>query len=377
MYYFVTMETDTTSPSAAEEQKKGLPPTPKKKPPEPLEKESVKNTLIKSFLSPAVITVLITGIAGPLAVNSVNRHIETLKLQKEVMDRVMDITKDTNFKNYDEVHKIKIISEMINENVGSFGLNFTKTAQTFEEIYKTTVNIKGYEKEIEKQGSKINNLENDSEKKQKIINEIAGEKSTLEEEKARLMTEKENLARDQIDKRKEFTQKILEKEQEIALKLNELQKKQQEKNQIDLQLAEYKRQNHDLKNKVDAAKKENIDLSNKIGEYQNVISRYGSDQELLKKKVNEMAALLSAYQTRINELNSQYNEVHANYETLHGDYKQCMKEKNDLEKELQTLKVKSKNQEKTVSELQGRITAQTGQDEPAGDNKEKDENAEN
>lgn len=88
--------------------------------------------LSAKFLQPSIITIFITAILGPLAINWVNESFENKKLQKEVIQTVLNYTSAADFSKPESIEKIGIISRMVDENKEVFGLSFENTNRAID-----------------------------------------------------------------------------------------------------------------------------------------------------------------------------------------------------------------------------------------------------
>lgn len=84
------------------------------------------------FLQPSIITIFITALLGPLAINWVNESFENKKLQKEVIQTVLNYTSVADFSKPESIEKIGIISRMVDENKEVFGLTFENTNRAID-----------------------------------------------------------------------------------------------------------------------------------------------------------------------------------------------------------------------------------------------------
>lgn len=89
----------------------------------------------KSLFTPSVITVLITAILAPFVVDKINSDMENKKLQKQVIEKMLDYTAQTDFSQPEALEKITIISKMVDENKSIFGLSFSETDNVIQNLY--------------------------------------------------------------------------------------------------------------------------------------------------------------------------------------------------------------------------------------------------
>lgn len=89
----------------------------------------------KIFLNQAVLTVILTAIAGPIVVNSINSNIKNKELQKQVIEKMLEYTSNTDFSKPESLEKISIIAKMVDENKDIFGLSFAQTDSVIQNLY--------------------------------------------------------------------------------------------------------------------------------------------------------------------------------------------------------------------------------------------------
>ncbi|MEA2042308.1 MAG: hypothetical protein U9N85_07125 [Bacteroidota bacterium] len=90
--------------------------------------------LSEKIFSPAVLTVFLTAILGPIAIKWVNDGFENKKLQKEVIQTIIAYTNEADFSKPESIEKIAIISQMVNENREIFGLTFDHTNEQIRRL---------------------------------------------------------------------------------------------------------------------------------------------------------------------------------------------------------------------------------------------------
>ncbi len=166
---------------------------------------------LSKFLTPSVLTVIITAIAGPFVVNLINEDLKNKELQKEVIEKMLDYTSQTDFSKPESLEKITLIAKMVDENREIFGLSFAQTDSTIQNLYGQIskvglANLNQKRKEYEKS---INELTEKLEKDTLVI-------KSLEEEKERILEDIEDVRR---DSKKQTLQKRLS---EIDIELNKL-----------------------------------------------------------------------------------------------------------------------------------------------------------
>ncbi len=103
------------------------------------------NFLTKTLLSPAILTIIITAIAGPFILAKVNNNLKTEQIQYEtaqrnrelqtkIIDKVLEYAFSTDYSKPEAIDRIGIVAQMIDENNDVFGLSFSKTIAGFDNI---------------------------------------------------------------------------------------------------------------------------------------------------------------------------------------------------------------------------------------------------
>jgi hypothetical protein len=116
--------------------------------------------LSTKFLHPSVITIFITALLGPIAINMVNDSFENKKLQKEVIQTVLNYTSEADFSKPESIEKIGIISKMVDENQEVFGLTFAETNKVIDMLNNASndVGIKNLTKKLTEVDENIQDL---------------------------------------------------------------------------------------------------------------------------------------------------------------------------------------------------------------------------
>lgn len=166
--------------------------------------------LLKNIGSIPVITVLITAIAGPISVTSVNNSIKNKEIQKDIIYKVLEYTDKTNFAQTESLEKIGIIAKMVDNNKNVFGLDFSKTDEAFKEFYniRSQFGLTSLQSELNQKKQETNQLKSLYTADSTKLERAKGEKQDLN---AQLIALKE--ARDLT-----AAQKEVQKEQERLLK---------------------------------------------------------------------------------------------------------------------------------------------------------------
>lgn len=113
------------------------------------------------FLKPSVITVFVTALLGPVAIQWVNDSLENKKLQEKVIQTVLNYTNEADFSKPESIEKIGIIAQMVNENKDVFQLQFEETTKAINLLNKATGNVglKALNKELENTLDEIKSIE--------------------------------------------------------------------------------------------------------------------------------------------------------------------------------------------------------------------------
>lgn len=89
---------------------------------------------LDATIRPSVITVLITAIAGPLAVKWTADKIENKKLQAQVIESVLEYTSKADFSDPKQVARAGMIAGLVHENQDVFGLRFENAEIAFSKL---------------------------------------------------------------------------------------------------------------------------------------------------------------------------------------------------------------------------------------------------
>ena len=101
-----------------------------------MNKQELYDTLVKNAISIPVITVVLTAILGPIAVNWINSSMKEKEIQRQVITSVLEYTNNADFSQNESLTKIGLIANMVDENNHIFNLKFEKSKMAFEDIYK-------------------------------------------------------------------------------------------------------------------------------------------------------------------------------------------------------------------------------------------------
>jgi hypothetical protein len=246
--------------------------------------ESIPKLIIRSLLSPSVLTVIATAIVGPLLAQIVvnqlkeaeletnrilketeletNRNIEQKKLQTDILQRVFKSTDESDFTDPSQVSRLASLVMMVNENSDTFGLKFDSSFQ----------NLKSFRENLE--DSEINAAQLQKEETEKEKTKLEEEKKIVEEEKARLQADLDEMNK-KLKKAKNNKKRIALKDQiaattralEDAMKMEAefktkieglnaiLSQKTQKINQLKDDLGKRLKENEELQQEIDGFKK--------------------------------------------------------------------------------------------------------------------------
>ncbi len=141
----------------------------------------------KTFLSPSILTVVITSIAAPLAINWVNNDLKNKELQQKVITTVLDYTSKTDFSKPESLEKITIIAKMVDENHNIFGISFAQTDSTIQNLYGqiSKVGIANLNQKQKEYQTKISELELKLESDTSQLPDLRNQKREIEGKLAR------------------------------------------------------------------------------------------------------------------------------------------------------------------------------------------------
>ncbi len=248
---------------------------------------------------PSVITVFITAIMGPLAIQWVNDSLENKKLQKEVIETVLRYTSEADFSKPESVEKIGIISKMVDENKNVFNLTFKETNKAIDILNEASndVGIRNLDKKLNIAKKNIKEFEakmiadsamfaNLIKEREKIISETKRLRNINEKEKLRdaenklakieldirELTNKRTFYREQIkywsEQKKIFETDIKEATEDLSQVLkknrNNAELLEQEKEELKAELGRISVEHRMLKEKISELENENQILKDTI-----------------------------------------------------------------------------------------------------------------
>jgi len=169
--------------------------------------------LINSLVSPTIITVIVTAIAGPLVVQSILERVETKKRQAEVITQVLTIFDKADFSNDLTVGKLELISTLVDENKHVYDLEFNETLKKLKEENQRI---------IEKIKKQLIEKNNDIKKTQNEINDKIQNITALNSEINDLKIRKAEINQNDQEARLQLQEQLKAKENELNQSKREL-----------------------------------------------------------------------------------------------------------------------------------------------------------
>lgn len=268
----------------------------------------------RSVLTPSVITVLITAIVAPFAVDKINSDMENKKLQKQVIEKMLDYTAQTDFSKPEALEKITIISKMVDENKPIFGLSFSKTDDVIQNLYG----------EVSKVG-----LANLNKKRKEFEEKISQLKKQLETDTVQIasfLQNKQDLEAQLLQTNTAARETKLKKDiQDIEIKLKPLL---DNKNVVNKQIAYWEQQIASL----------NKDIADAQQDLATLLQNKREREAELKRSLENKGELEENFKNVVNQ-NNQLVEQMNKMDTVN---KALASQVQALQKELETLKDKEK-----------------------------------
>lgn len=242
----------------------------------------------KTFLTPSILTVIITAIAGPIVVNQINNDIKNKEIQQEVIKTVLEYTSQADFSKPESIEKIAIIAKMVDENQGVFGLSFTKTDSTIQGLYG----------QISKVG--LNNLDKKRQEYKQNIREL---QAKLSQDSARLATLNTEMAkleeqRQRYEERRQ-SNRLEEISRQIAEKEIEIKKVQSQMSFYRDRISDWREQLAALEEDIEEAQD---DLANLLEEKMNRQEELSEAFNKSQYNADSLRNLLDSYIKQINDL---------------------------------------------------------------------------
>lgn len=257
-------------------------------PPSSIRQSRLQYFLESKFATP-VITTLLTAVIGPILVVQVNSYIQNKAIQKEVIQTVLAHTNDEDFSKVQALEKIQVIASLVDENSGIFGLNFTKTLASIDEMKRT-----GYH-------TLSADLEESKIKETQLTTELAADKGTIQQAKTELQKLKDEvkvLETQRNNTRKMTAAQLAKLDEEIRIKGEEVSKKQTELTDLETklkikeeELSTYKAMTNRLENDLQQAQS---NLNSMIKEKDDLNARLEQNKVLLATESQNAAALTEA-----------------------------------------------------------------------------------
>ena len=265
--------------------------------------ERVGTKFSKTFLTPSIITVVITAILGPMAISWVNNDLKNKELQQVVISEILNYTNDADFAKTEAIEKIGIIAKMVDENYNVFGLSFAQTDSAFKDLYRirNEYGIATLTEELSNNESQIENL------KVKLTadsSEMAGfleKKVNLEKELKDLKNNSDLSRAERKKQEEELRNQIQKKELSIA---NLLQAQKNYEQQLDF----WTEQKNVLSKNLDKA---NEQLENAISENQKQQEQIQQFKDLVEQKEDDTEKLQEALKDLTNKHQSVLKEMAA------------------------------------------------------------------
>jgi len=152
------------------------------------------NFINEKFINTTTITVLITALLGPFAIQhavnkieaqklETNLKIEDKKLQTQVIGNVLTFTDKADFNEPSQIIKAGFIAKIVNENENVFGLKFSTVEKDFDRLAKNIYRMTHDElkKTLREATNEINTVNVEITNKEKALSQLR--KSSLEIQK--------------------------------------------------------------------------------------------------------------------------------------------------------------------------------------------------
>ncbi len=244
--------------------------------------------LSDKFLRPSIITVFITAILGPVAIQWVNDSFENKKLQKEVIQTVLKYTSEADFSKPESVEKISIISRMVDENQGVFQLSFEETTKAIDMLNEASKDV-GIKNLSKKRDDAIKNI--------KELNiKLTADSAIF----ANFIIEKENII-SQIEKfkKRKNRNKIAEYENNLARIELDIKEINNNRDFYRMRIKHWNEQKEILDKDIQAATE---DLSR-------VLTKNRDNQKILKQEKEKLKEELVKNNSEINLLKEKISEL--------------------------------------------------------------------
>jgi len=264
--------------------------------------EKVLSYLSDKLLTAPIITVFVTALLGPIAIQWVNDGIENKKLQEKVIQTVLNYTNEADFSKPESIEKIGIIAQMVNENKDVFELSFEETNKAIDNLNSASndVGIKNLDRKLKEAEAGINEFQ------AKIIAD-----STMY---SKLIVDKENLQKE-AENNKKFGNFAKSNDIEYKIAKVDLDIKEMEKNRIfnrerikywseqKIQLQkDIQDATQDLANVLSENRSQATILNQEKEQLQTELAKIIGESNLMKNRITELEAKIQNYQDSISIL---------------------------------------------------------------------------
>jgi hypothetical protein len=82
----------------------------------------IKSALIKSIFTPTMMGVIITSLVAPFIITKVNTNMENKKIQSELVTKILDMTKETDFNDDKQLKRYAIYAQIVKDNPDLFNV---------------------------------------------------------------------------------------------------------------------------------------------------------------------------------------------------------------------------------------------------------------
>ncbi|MDH4199442.1 MAG: hypothetical protein OEV66_03590 [Spirochaetia bacterium] len=110
-------------------------------------------SIIKTMFPQATIGVIITGLIAPFVVARITTGIENKKIQTELVTKILDMTKETDFNDERQLKRYSIYAQIVRDNPDLFNIKLDTTLEKanslFSEISKKKAKLEMINSEID------------------------------------------------------------------------------------------------------------------------------------------------------------------------------------------------------------------------------------
>ncbi len=284
---------------------------------------NLSDKITNVMFTPAVVTVIITAILGPIAINWVNSDMENKQLQKQVITEILKYTNGADFSKTESIEKIGIIATMVDENRNVFGLSFSTTDSAFKDLYKvrSEYGISNLTKELDENKKNINSLKSKLSTDSASIKDLDLKKIELESELEKVKQDRK-LSREDRKKREDKLKNEIEKKE---LSISGLKQAQ---SNYEKQIEFWNNQKKALDKNLESATK---NLENALEENKKNQEDLKKYKDLVTKKENDAVKLSDALKTLTEKHDKSLNDIESfkqQLKRLTDENKKLKKEKN-------------------------------------------------